>query len=180
MKPSKILLLVSLLFIACSFSCKSSKKIEKVDATYYLVRHAEKVKKQKDPGLTKEGKDRAYFIAEKLKDVKLDAVYTTDYFRTRLTAQPTCNKQNIQFEIYDPSDLAVFATEVRNRHSKGNILIVGHSNTTPQLANYLSNSEYFEDLGEWQYDQFHKITYLANGQIQKSRTQFGRKSEKKK
>lgn len=166
-------ILISILLFS---SCKTTQKIDKIEAAYYLVRHAEKVQNAKDPGLTKEGKERAYFLAEWLSEIPLDAIYSSDYFRTRKTAQPTCSAKNIQMQLYDPRDLKGFAKSIQSKHKKENVLIVGHSNTTPQLSNLLSNSTQFGSLEEWQYDKLYKIEIYSSGMIKKEVIQFGRKS----
>ena len=96
-------------------SCSQDKKSEEVDettsssdvtTTYYLIRHAEKVRKNKldsDPHLTRKGKIRSKNWAHDiLGDVKFDAVYSTDYHRTRTTAEPTAKKQGHELILYDP------------------------------------------------------------------------------
>jgi len=173
MRLFPLLLILTLFFAAC----KGSKNESEVKASYFLVRHAEKVKNMRDPGLTKEGKERAYFLVEFLKAERLDAVYSTDYYRTRKTAQPTCSARFLNMQIYDANDLETFAANIKKKHPNGNVLIVGHSNTTPQLASYIADAELAEDLEDWQYDQLFKVTLYTNKKSQIERLKFGRPSE---
>lgn len=105
------------------------------DATYYLVRHAEKQLDVKDPPLTPEGEMRAQDLSQRLSDVNLTDIYSTDYVRTQATAAPTASAKNLTVMSYDPSDLPGFAKVLLAR--EGVILVAGHSNTTPQLAELL-------------------------------------------
>jgi len=102
------------------------------DATYYLVRHAEKTTEKPDPALTTEGQKRAQALAERLSDVSLTAIYSSDYHRTRDTAMPVATSQDLDVVIYDPRSLENFAKVLLAQ--KGQILVIGHSNTTPRLS----------------------------------------------
>ena len=113
--------------------------------TYYLIRHAEKDRSDKsnrNPHLTKKGLARADNWAKFFKDVKFDAVYSTDYNRTRETVLPTAKANDLELKFYDPRDidLKAFLKETKGK----TVLIVGHSNTTPFFANNL--------VGEKSYD----------------------------
>lgn len=142
----KTILLFVLVFSI--FSCKDDKKeateapIEMGTSTFYFIRHAEKDRtdaENTDPELSQDGLGRAMHWDEILKDVELDAIYSTDYQRTAMTAAPTSVNRNIDVQYYDPStmDLEQFKTENLNKK----VLIVGHSNTTPELVNRMLGEE---------------------------------------
>ena len=61
------------------FSCNSSI----LDCnTYYLIRHAEKVRlnpNDKDPELNEAGKERALFWKEYFNELEIDKIFSTDY-----------------------------------------------------------------------------------------------------
>lgn len=154
-----LILLTSLLFF--SAGCKKVPD-DQSETTFYLVRHAEKTKQKNDPGLTKEGKERAYFLADYLKEVPLNAIYSTDYFRTRKTAQPTVSAQNIPMQLYDASDLEAFAKQLKKNHKNQKVLVVGHSNTTAYLSNLLLGEEKFQEIAHSDYDNIYIITLGKN------------------
>ncbi len=56
--------------------------------TIILARHAEKAAPSGDPELTPEGMRRAEALAQVVADVRLSAILTTHFRRTRLTAAP--------------------------------------------------------------------------------------------
>jgi len=107
----------------------------------YLVRHAEKLSGQgKDPDLARVGKERADALAVKLAEVELDHIYSTDYKRTMMTATPTAKQQNLEIEKYS-IPLYLLANKIKQLHKEQTILVVGHSNTTPQLIKALGIAE---------------------------------------
>ncbi|KKN84163.1 hypothetical protein LCGC14_0292460 [marine sediment metagenome] len=121
MKAFKYVLFILLLI---SLSCKEEPTIDTSQeqssvSTFYLVRHAEKNRvnlNDADPELNQKGLGRAMHWAEILADTELDAIYSTDYNRTSMTAAPTSVKQNIDVQYYDPNtiDIAQFKTENLN------------------------------------------------------------------
>ena len=65
----------------------------------------------------------------------LDAVYSTDTHRTRQTAAPVAEQRSLEIELYDKDDLELLAMKIRR--APGRYLVVGHSNTTPDLVTRL-------------------------------------------
>ncbi len=131
------------------------------DATFYLVRHAEKAADgTRDPDLTAEGRTRALWIAGYLEDKGLTGVYSTDYKRTRQTAQPAADKMGLAIDLYDPRALEAFAADLKSK--TGVFLVVGHSNTTPALANLLANT-HLKYAGEDVYDQIFEVKLSDTG-----------------
>ena len=171
--------LLSFLIAFTLLSCGSTKKnsvAEKIVASHFLVRHAEKVNDSRDPGLTDDGKERAYFLAEYLRSTPLASVYSTDYFRTRLTAQPSSSIRNMELSLYDAGDLKLFGQEVLKNHRSENILIVGHSNTTPQLASILCPTSEEYTIAHWEYDKLFRVDYYTDGSCSCTRINFGKSS----
>lgn len=104
------------------------------DKIVYLVRHAEK-QTGKDPSLTPAGIVRAEALADRLADVGLTEIYSTDYTRTRETAEAVSKATGVKVSLYDPAYLPGFSESLR--FSGGTVLVVGHSNTTPGLVTLL-------------------------------------------
>ena len=104
-------------------------------ATFYLLRHAEK-QTGDNPELTVQGQKRAGRVAKLLSLSDIQAVYSTDYQRTRQTAEPIAQVKNLPVQLYNPKSLKQFAQKLIDLNE--NAIIVGHSNTTPELVNLLS------------------------------------------
>ena len=156
-----ILLVVLFAFPSCK---EHIEKNEDVIATYYLIRHAEKDRSDKtnrNPELTEEGLQRAENWAKHFKDLKFDAVYSTDYNRTKQTAMPTATANNVELQFYNPSDIKI---EEFIKNTKGKtVLIVGHSNTTPKFANGLLGEEKYEDIADDNNANLYIVTITKNG-----------------
>jgi phosphohistidine phosphatase SixA len=103
--------------------------------TVFLVRHGEKKLDSQDPDLTEAGRQRAVALARTLRSVPLTAIYSTDTHRTRQTAAPLAEQRSLTVELYDKDDLARVVMKVRS--APGRYLVVGHSNTTPDLVSRL-------------------------------------------
>src|SRR6478609_9616711 len=109
--------------------------------TVILVRHAEKSSDgSKDPELTDAGNARAIALAKLLKEVKVDAIYSTGFKRTQNTVAPLAMAKKLTVSPYD----AMKGEEIDAMLQKfpgGTIVISGHSNTTPWVANYLTGKD---------------------------------------
>jgi broad specificity phosphatase PhoE len=100
--------------------------------TVILVRHAEKASADRDTALSGPGRDRAKELARVLTGVKLDAIFTTEFIRTKETAAPTAQALGLTPLIRNtgPTYAADLAKEIRTSHAGQTVLVVGHSNTT--------------------------------------------------
>lgn len=126
----------------------------------YLVRHAEKQAVKEDPKLTPCGKLRARQIASMLEHTKIKQVYSTAYQRTMATATPFALQQKLPIKQYAPAKLEQFAQQLLQQ--KENVLVVGHSNTTPQLAALLSGLD-VPNITEKEYRNLYQIQVSESG-----------------
>jgi broad specificity phosphatase PhoE len=131
--------------------------------TIYLVRHAEKLLTGDDPFLSIAGTVRAKKLAEILSAEQIEHVFSTDFIRTRATAQPLIEKiPGLSIEIYEPRNHENLVKELRSR--KGNALVVGHSNTLHHVANYfVGDGEKFTELDDLDYGFIFIITLEKDG-----------------
>ncbi len=139
-------------------------------ATYYLVRHAEKVLGVENPPLNPDGLKRAEVLKTELAAVSFTEIFSTDLTRTLDTAKPIADAQNLNIALYDPRDLEGFANVLLKRD--GQFLIVGHSNTTPQLAELLGGSGGTPIYEPTEYDRLYKITRIGTA-IESEILRFG-------
>jgi len=123
------------------------------NATYYLVRHAEKTAEKPDPALTNAGEARAADLANRLAGTELTAIYSSDYRRTRDTAAPTAQIQGLEVQLYNPGALSEFAD--RLKQESGHILVVGHSNTTPDLSEFIGGPKGEPIIEATEYDRLY-------------------------
>jgi|TARA_B100001250_G_scaffold347746_1_gene318142 broad specificity phosphatase PhoE len=136
----KVVTFIFLLFFSCN-------NINQECNTYYLIRHAEKVRidpDNKDPELNEAGKQRAIVWQEYFTDLEIDKVYSTNYKRTMQTALPVSNSKGLEISLYSPSNIDyegfLYST------IGDNVLIVGHSNTIPTFVNEIINDNVYPDI----------------------------------
>ena len=119
----------------------------------YLVRHAEKAEDgTDDPPLAIAGRIRVQTLKTLLGDVGLTHVRSTDWKRTRDTARPFAEDAGLELTIYDPREPTTLAAEIGAQ--PGRHLVVGHSNTTPQLVAALGGDPGGE-IDDLEYDRLY-------------------------
>jgi broad specificity phosphatase PhoE len=115
--------------------------------TYYFIRHAEKLrvdKTERNPNLNLKGFKRAEAWKEVFSNISFDAIYSTDYTRTKLTAKPTADSKNLPILIYNPRDM--YSKAFQNQTKGKTILVVGHSNTTNVFANKVIGFDKYQEI----------------------------------
>ncbi|MBL0882165.1 MAG: histidine phosphatase family protein, partial [Chitinophagaceae bacterium] len=127
-------------------------------STFILMRHAEKdttaqgsTMMQADPPLSEEGTARAARIPEVLKMYQPDAIYATNFKRTKSTVGPLSVKTGKEIQVYDHRNLKGFADELLKIQGK-TVVVAGHSNSTPMLVNLLLKENKYQNLDESVYD----------------------------
>jgi broad specificity phosphatase PhoE len=126
MKRSLTLLLLSLVFVSTSFA----------GPTIFFVRHAEKATTGGDDmDISEAGRARAEALATLLKDAEISAIYTTEFKRTQQTAAPLAKALHLEPAVIPQKDPAVLVAKLKG--SSGNVLVVGHGNTIPDLLKTL-------------------------------------------
>jgi broad specificity phosphatase PhoE len=101
-------------------------------APVYVTRHYDTPAGERDPDLLPAGKARAERLAKWFKGKKLKAIYVTDFKRTRQTVEPLVKARGIAVQIYDPRDETI--ETLADAAGDAPVLIVGHSNTVPDLV----------------------------------------------
>jgi len=164
-KPAFLLFVLALFFFS---GCNTAKKtaLEKLAnkevSTFILVRHAEK-DYGRDPVLADKGVLRAGQLKEILKNTDLDAIFSTETNRTQLTAKPTAEDHKITVQPYNAGLLQDFSNRLKNNFKGKTVLVVGHSNTTPAMANLLSDSDRYPRFSELDYTNLYIVTIPAAG-----------------
>jgi phosphohistidine phosphatase SixA len=121
----------------------------------FLVRHAERADdppedqaKQPamaagltgaDPELSAIGLARARRLAEMLRHAGVRRIFTTEYRRTRQTAEPLASAVNVEIAGVPSKDVPGLVEKLKA--STGVSLVVGHSNTIPDILKALGVAE---------------------------------------
>lgn len=122
------------------------------ETTFILVRHAEKASDgTRNPPLNEEGKVRSANLAEMLSNQEIVALYSTPFKRTQETLQPIADMKDLEVQSYDPYAKGEWLASLAEKHPGGTVVISGHSNTIPSLANALLGNESFSQFDESDY-----------------------------
>ncbi|MBL4905399.1 MAG: histidine phosphatase family protein [Flavobacteriaceae bacterium] len=161
----KKLILCALIISSVFLSCTEQKQPvqEEVISTYYLIRHAEKDRSDKtnrNPNLMDKGTERAVNWSTVFKDVSFDMVYSTDYNRTKQTATPTAKSKELTLLFYNPRTL--FDEEFQKATKGKTVLVVGHSNTTPNFANAILGSKKYDQIDDHNNANLYIVTLTNN------------------
>ena len=152
-----------LLFFGLSHIFNSCQPTQRKLASFILIRHAEKIlSSSNDPQLSTKGWQRANELVHVFEAVDIDAVYASPYRRSIDTAKPLAKAKQLEILNYNPDELDSFAQKLLNTHMGETVVIVGHSNTTPQLINALLGTNY-PNLEETEYDWVYFVDISPKG-----------------
>jgi broad specificity phosphatase PhoE len=145
--------------------------------TVILVRHAEKADAPAtDPPLTEVGQARAKRLADALKNAGVSAIYVTDFKRTQETAAPIAAALSV------PTNTAVtaggagqyaasLAQRIQKDHKGKTVLVVGHSNTTPEVIKALGGPA-LPVIPDSDYDNLFVVVIGADGKASLIRAKY--------
>lgn len=123
------------------------------EPTIFVVRHAEKgaasADAPKDPELSPEGRARAESLARTLRDAGVTTIYVTEFRRTRQTAEPLARAAGIEPVVVPGAETAALVGKLKE--GRGSVLVVGHSNTVPDILKALGHPQPIT-IGDDEYD----------------------------
>lgn len=140
--------------------------LDSIRKVYYLIRHAEKDTVPEDnPALTEKGSKRATLLADILRATRVDAIYSTLYTRTLFTVDSLADIKAMSIKPYETQNLRKLIDEIQDDENQKAVVIVGHSNTTPSLANSITGKTVFQKpFEESDYDNFVIVYEKNNGE----------------
>lgn len=144
--------------------------------TVILVRHAEKAAQPAaDPPLTAAGAARAEALVDVLKDAGVQAIISTQFARTRNTVVPLAASLGITTEIVDaraPKHAQLLADTLLARHRGQTVVVVGHSNTVPDIVAALGAPKPAEICDD-EYDNLYLVVVPPSGKATITRARYG-------
>lgn len=152
----------------------------KAKTTIYLVRHAEKVTtdpQDKDPLLTPEGLERAEELRKFFSKKKVDALYSTDYQRTRLTLAPLAREKGKEINSYSSRNHRELVEKVLTAHKGQTVVIAGHSNSLLDLLKAFQAETTIKEIGEDEYSYLFKLTLHKSNQAKLEVGHYGKISK---
>jgi broad specificity phosphatase PhoE len=129
-------------------------------STVIVVRHAEVAARTTDPPLSEAGMERGQALASMLAASGVKAIYVTEFTRTQQTAQPLAERLKLKPARIDASKTAALVDAVR-AVGTGPVLIVGHSNTIPDIIAALGGPRIA--IAATEYDGMFVLSLSAEG-----------------
>jgi broad specificity phosphatase PhoE len=133
-----------------------------------VVRHAEKEQTGEDPPLATAGEARAALLARMFGDVhsseRIDAIYASPTLRSRMTAAPLAARLGVTVTIAPADDARGLARRVLHEHGGGRILVVGGSDTVPDIVAALSGAKNIPAIGADEYGTMYVVSVPRIGQ----------------
>jgi phosphohistidine phosphatase SixA len=163
--PLWLLALGGLLMLAAAVAYWNSA----TTTTVVLMRHAEK-----EPGtiddapLTPQGEQRAARLAQMFGDGqslgRVQKIYVTDTRRSQQTAEDLAQRLNLKPVVVDAGTSSnALAQRVLHENRGGLAIVVGHSNTVPQLVAELAHVSNVPPISEQEFDTLYVITVPTIG-----------------
>jgi broad specificity phosphatase PhoE len=151
----------------------------------FLVRHAEKqaLPREDDPPLTEAGARRAEELARILGAAEIRAIYTSQYLRTKQTAEPLARQLGIapttlaidpssdSPDGISPESIQRIADQVY-AHAGEPALIVGHSNTIPLVIRALGG-DIVPTIEDSDFNDLFVVVVYAKGKARVTHLEFG-------
>lgn len=125
----------------------------------FLVRHAEKASDANEASvpLSVAGRARAERLAEMLANAGISGIYATETDRARQTAEPLARARKLEIRAYAPrgadgkSAPRLIVDRLKKEAPTETVLVVGHSNTVPEILAALGHVEKVE-IASSQFD----------------------------
>ena len=152
--------------------------------TVVLIRHAEREDEpRQDPPLSKLGVARAEALARLLSTAGIKAIFTSQYARTKQTAEPLATKLGLTVTPFtlktnpaNPRQIAEESTaEVTNKileHAGQSVLVIGHSNSIPDVIK-MFGGDVVPTIDEKKFDDLFIVTVYAKGKAKVVQLKYG-------
>jgi broad specificity phosphatase PhoE len=172
--PLWLLAMAGVFMLAMAFAYWNSA----TTTTIVLVRHAEKqVGAISDAPLSPQGEVRASRLAQMFGDSeafgRIGRIYVTNTRRTQQTAAGLAQRLGLQPVVVDAKvDSKELARRVLRDNRGHRALVVGHSNTVPELVAAIARIDKVPPIGEEEYDTVYVVTVPTIGRVSVLRLKY--------
>jgi broad specificity phosphatase PhoE len=144
-------------------------------ATFLIVRHAEKNTAMlgHDVPLTEQGAARARELRRVVGEAGVDAIYATPTQRAMQTGQPLAAALGESLTVVN--DTGEIVRRLKTRHWGQVVVVVGHSDTVPQIVQGLTGARVPSFEGG-EHDLLYVVTLTRDGRSSLLRLRYGAKS----
>lgn len=136
--------------------------------TVVVVRHAEKeLGTIEDAPLSQAGEQRAEMLSrmfgERDAPGRIEVIFATDTRRSQRTAAPLAERLGIEVTTVDANDVEGLVHRIRNSSRGRRVLVVGHSNTVPEIVSALTGGVRVPAIAESDYSAIYVVTLPTLG-----------------
>ena len=114
-----------------------------------------------DPPLSDAGQARAVRLEAMLRSADILQVFVSEFLRTRQTAAPTAAARSLEVVAVPAKDVDALVAQIRE--AKGNVLVVGHANTVPDLLKRLGIKDDIT-IADGEYDNLFVVIRPSSGE----------------
>jgi broad specificity phosphatase PhoE len=163
--PLWLLALGFIVLVATAFAYWNSANT----TTIVLIRHAEKqVNADNDAPLSSEGELRAARLAQMFGDAspygRIGNIYVTDTRRTQQTAAGVAQRLGIAPKVVPAKTSAGdLANQLLGENRGGRALVVGHSNTVPDIVAALADQDNVPPIADDEFDTIYVVSVPTIG-----------------
>lgn len=169
-RPLTVLICLVHLLLATTLSAADTQVV-------FVVRHAERAdagsaaaqSMKADPPLSAAGRTRAERLAAILREARIAHVFTTELRRARETAAPVAAAAHVEPVAVPSKDVDGLIARVTA--AKGVSLVVGHSNTVPEILKKLGVSEPVH-IGDEEFGDLFVVVRGASGDVSLVRLKY--------
>jgi broad specificity phosphatase PhoE len=122
----------------------------------FVTRHAEKQDMSQDSPLSAAGQQRANELARVLGQCGVQIIHQTEFRRTRETAAPLAAALGLTPVESPAADVAGLVAAIRGAERGKMIVVVGHSNTVPDIINQLTGIT-VSAIPEAEFDNLYQV-----------------------
>jgi phosphohistidine phosphatase SixA len=138
------------------------------DQVIFVVRHAERADAGKkaaksmsaDPALSSQGQSRAKRLSSMLRSAKVTQIFTTEFRRTHQTVAPLADRVHVKPVSIPSNDVDALVN--RLEQASGTTLVVGHTNTIPEILKKLGVTQDVT-IAEDEFDNLFVVVRAASG-----------------
>ncbi len=146
--------------------------------TVLVIRHADRaVNGDPNPGLSPAGHHRAQELVRVLDHLDVvagpDAIFATQYRRTQETADPLAKALQLPVQIVEANDIVGLAERILLEYKGKVVLVVGHSDSVPELIREFHGSKKLAPIAEHEYDNLYVLSIPWFGKVKTLQLKYG-------
>ncbi len=130
--------------------------------TVIVVRHAEKGAVGDNPSLTPEGTRRAEELSRALEDVRVTALFATEFLRTQETLRPLARRTGVAPQLLPARDVDSLVGRILALPAGGAAVVASHSNLVHLIVQKLTGVS-VRELADRDYDRLYVLTVTGPG-----------------